>query len=74
MWTTHPSPVVPVINPDSNRPAAMSFTGLRSVSPIHCEYLKNMGVTASLSVSIILDDKLWGLIACHHRTPQVRQL
>ena len=66
-----PVPVVPVINPDSNRPADMTFTGLRSVSPIHCEYLKNMGVTASMSVSIVLDGKLWGLVACHHRSPHM---
>ena len=39
---------------------------LRSVSPIHIEYLKNMGVGASLSISIIVDGKLWGLFACHH--------
>jgi chemotaxis family two-component system sensor kinase Cph1 len=65
-----PAAIVPVINPDSGRPADLSFAGLRSVSPIHCEYLKNMGVSASMSVSIILDDRLWGLIACHHESPK----
>src|SRR3712207_9250055 len=35
-------------------------------SPIHIEYLKNMGVEASMSISLLRDDKLWGLIACHH--------
>jgi two-component system, chemotaxis family, sensor kinase Cph1 len=64
-----PAPILPVINPDSHRPADMSFAGLRSVSPIHCEYLKNMGVAASMSISIILDGKLWGLVTCHHRSP-----
>ncbi len=49
----------------------LSFAHLRSVSPIHCEYLRNMGVGASMSVSIILDGKLWGLIACHHYSPHV---
>ncbi len=39
---------------------------LRSVSPIHREYLKNMGLTASMSISLIKNKKLWGLIACHH--------
>jgi light-regulated signal transduction histidine kinase (bacteriophytochrome) len=39
---------------------------LRSVSPIHVEYLKNMGVTASMSVSIVVGGRLWGLFACHH--------
>jgi len=63
-----PVPVVPVINPESNRPVDMTYSGLRSVSPIHCEYLRNMGVAASMSVSILLDGKLWGLIACHHRS------
>jgi light-regulated signal transduction histidine kinase (bacteriophytochrome) len=65
-----PAAILPVINPDSGRPADLSFAGLRSVSPIHCEYLRNMGVAASMSVSIILDGKLWGLIACHHQTPK----
>jgi chemotaxis family two-component system sensor kinase Cph1 len=47
----------------------MSDIALRSVSPIHVNYLKNMGVAASASVSIVIDGILWGLIACHHRTP-----
>lgn len=38
----------------------------RGVSPIHLEYLRNMGVRATLSVAIIENEKLWGLIACHH--------
>jgi light-regulated signal transduction histidine kinase (bacteriophytochrome) len=65
-----PIPIVPVINPVSERPTDLSFAGLRSVSPIHCEYLTNMGVTASMSVSIIRDGRLWGLIACHHFSPK----
>jgi light-regulated signal transduction histidine kinase (bacteriophytochrome) len=44
---------------------------LRSVSPIHIEYLKNMGVQASLSISIVVDGKLWGLFACHHYSPRL---
>lgn len=47
----------------------LSLSILRSVSPIHLEYLKNMGVNASLSISIIVDDELWGLFACHHYAP-----
>ncbi|WCL48759.1 histidine kinase dimerization/phosphoacceptor domain -containing protein [Leptospira sp. GIMC2001] len=39
---------------------------LRAVSPMHIEYLKNMGVTSTLTISILLNGKLWGLIACHH--------
>lgn len=47
-------------------PLDMTFSTLRSVSPIHVEYLRNMGVGASMSVSLVHGDKLWGLIACHH--------
>ena len=48
----------------------LSRSVLRSVSPIHVEYLANMGVAASMSISIIIDNKLWGLIACHHMSPR----
>ena len=44
----------------------LTMTSLRAVSPVHLEYLRNMGVTASLSASIIVNRKLWGLVACHH--------
>ena len=47
-------------------PLDLSLAALRSVSPIHCEYLRNMGVTASMSVSLVIDGTLAGLIACHH--------
>jgi chemotaxis family two-component system sensor kinase Cph1 len=47
----------------------MSDSILRSVSPIHLQYLKNMGVAASASISIVKDGILWGLIACHNETP-----
>jgi light-regulated signal transduction histidine kinase (bacteriophytochrome)/CheY-like chemotaxis protein len=48
----------------------LSMSVLRSVSPIHIEYLRNMGVGASMSVSILRDGKLWGLFACHHYAPR----
>ena len=48
-----------------------SLSVLRAVSPIHIEYLRNMGVDASLSISIIVDGKLWGLFACHHYSPRL---
>lgn len=51
-------------------PLDLSFAHLRSVSPVHCEYLRNMGVSASMSISVIVDDRLWGLIACHHYAPK----
>jgi light-regulated signal transduction histidine kinase (bacteriophytochrome) len=47
----------------------LSMSVLRSVSPIHIEYLQNMGVAASMSVSILCRGKLWGLFACHHYSP-----
>jgi light-regulated signal transduction histidine kinase (bacteriophytochrome)/CheY-like chemotaxis protein len=47
----------------------LSMSVLRSVSPIHIEYLRNIGVGASMSVSILRDGKLWGLFACHHYSP-----
>ena len=50
----------------SQPPLDLSAGVLRSVSPIHIEYLTNMGVGASMSVSIVINDQLWGLIACHH--------
>ncbi len=52
-------------------PLDLSMSTLRAVSPIHIEYLKNMGVGASLSISIIIGGKLWGLFACHHYGPKL---
>ncbi len=54
----------------SPKPLDMSFSVLRSVSPIHIQYLKNMGVSASMSISLVREQKLWGLIACHHYSPK----
>ena len=48
----------------------LSFSQLRAVSPAHIQYLKNMGVVSSFSVSILYNDELWGLIACHNYTPK----
>lgn len=50
-------------------PIDLSHAHLRSVSPVHVQYLKNMGVGASFSISLIRDGRLWGLIACHHGKP-----
>ncbi|WP_028637914.1 SpoIIE family protein phosphatase [Nocardioides sp. URHA0032] len=61
-----PVPLHPVFDPGTGAPLDLSFATLRSVSPIHLEYLSNMGVTASMSVSIVVEDRLWGLVACHH--------
>ncbi|MCV6973987.1 SpoIIE family protein phosphatase [Mycobacterium bourgelatii] len=61
-----PAPVVPTVDPDSGTPLDLTYATLRSVSPIHIEYLQNMGVTASMSISLLRHGRLWGLIACHH--------
>lgn len=61
-----PSPLVPSLNPVTGAPLDLTHAVLRSVSPIHIEYLGNMGVTASMSISLLKDGALWGLIACHH--------
>ncbi len=57
-------------HPETNEPFDLSFAFLRSVSPCHVEYLQNMGVTGSMSISIINNNQLWGLIACHHYSPK----
>ncbi|MBC7882018.1 MAG: GAF domain-containing protein [Anaerolineae bacterium] len=62
--------LIPANNPLTDQPLDLSFSVLRSVSPIHLEYLHNMGVTASMSISLLQDQKLWGLIACHHSSPK----
>ena len=61
-------PIVPTTGPNGD-PLDLSMSGLRAVSPIHIEYLRNMGVKASMSVSIMRRGKLWGLMACHHYAP-----
>ena len=48
----------------------MSLCYLRSMSPLHIQYLKNMGVTATLVASLVREGRLWGLIACHHYAPR----
>ncbi len=65
-----PVAIVPTNNPLTDEPLDLSRAVLRSVSPVHVEYMHNMGVTASMSISIIKDGNLWGLIACHHQSPK----
>lgn len=67
-----PVPLVPsagAADAGAGRPVDLSYSVLRSVSPVHVEYLRNMRVRASMSVSILRDGKLWGLVACHHAVP-----
>lgn len=63
-------PIIPPTNPEG-QPIDLSLSTLRSVSPIHLEYLRNMGVSASMSISILKKGKLWGLFSCHHTEPRV---
>ncbi|WP_298494916.1 HWE histidine kinase domain-containing protein [uncultured Maritimibacter sp.] len=60
--------IVPGMDADGT-PIDLSLAVTRAVSPIHIEYLKNMGIAASMSVSIMKDGELWGLFACHHNSP-----
>ena len=64
-----PVPLLPKLRPDTGQPLDLSFATLRSVSPIHCQYMKNMGVLSSMSISLMKGDKLWGLISCGNREP-----
>jgi two-component system, chemotaxis family, sensor kinase Cph1 len=61
-----PSPLAPATDPERDEPTDLTHATLRSVSPIHIEYLQNMGVRASMSISLLRHGRLWGLIACHH--------
>ncbi|MDX2099988.1 MAG: ATP-binding protein, partial [Leptolyngbyaceae cyanobacterium bins.59] len=80
LYTLNPLRLIPEVNyepvpilsqeSESKEPLDLSFSTLRSVSPIHIEYLKNMGVGASMSISLLKQGVLWGLIACHHKTPK----
>lgn len=65
-----PVPLIPTHNRATSRPLDLSLSVLRSVSPLHIEYMQNMGVTASMSISLMHDRQLWGLIACHHSSPK----
>ena len=68
-----PVPIVPAQD-EHGAPLDLSLSILRSVSPIHIEYLTNMGVAASLSISIVIEGRLWGLFACHHYAPRLPSL
>ena len=64
-----PAALVPPRNPISGAANDLSFAALRSVSPVHLQYMRNMGTLASMSVSLIVKGKLWGLISCHNAAP-----
>ncbi|MGB3616627.1 MAG: ATP-binding protein [Catalinimonas sp.] len=64
-----PVRLIPALHPHTKRVTDLSSSSIRSVSPIHIEYLQNMGLRASMSISIVQDGHLWGLFACHHYAP-----
>ncbi|MEB3359537.1 MAG: ATP-binding protein [Synechococcales bacterium] len=65
-----PVALYPAVNPVTHQAVDLTLSILRSAYPCHLEYLHNMGVGASMTISLMKDQKLWGLIACHHRTPK----
>jgi two-component system, chemotaxis family, sensor kinase Cph1 len=69
-----PVPLEPRDDPRNGEPIDLSLAQLRSVSPVHLEYMRNMGTNASMSVSILVDGALWGLVACHSRNPHLVSL
>jgi chemotaxis family two-component system sensor kinase Cph1 len=66
---TTPSAILTLLDSEV-APVDLTNSALRAVSPIHIQYLKNMGVASSFSISLIHEDELWGLIACHNYTPR----
>ena len=64
-----PAQLVPSENPVTGARNDLSFAALRSVSPVHLQYMRNMGTLASMSVSLMVKGRLWGLISCHNESP-----
>lgn len=64
-----PAIIYPGLNPKTQQPLDLSDSVARGTSPIHIEYLINMGVQSTMSIAIVVNDQLWGLIACHHYRP-----
>lgn len=65
-----PAPLFPRLSPFTGGDVDMSMCSLRSMSPLHLQYLTNMGVRATLVTSLTRGDKLWGLFSCHHYSPR----
>ncbi len=66
-----PAEMVPLVNPDTGAPLNMTYCFLRGASKMYTDYLENMRVRMSLTMSILRDGHLWGMIACHHYEPKV---
>ena len=69
--TAEPVAIKPLVNPESQQSLDLTYSVLRAVSPMHVEYLKNMGVMGTVSCSLRVDGRLWGLVACHHYAPLI---
>ncbi|MBC3788206.1 ATP-binding protein [Spirosoma utsteinense] len=65
-----PSPILSQPGWPNDAPLDLTHSTLRAVSPVHIEYLNNMGVQASMSISLLYPGELWGLISCHHHAPR----
>ncbi|HEY4541556.1 MAG TPA: ATP-binding protein [Noviherbaspirillum sp.] len=65
-----PARLIPEHNPLTGAPTDLTFSTLRSVSPVHLQYMRNMGTPASMSISLVVKGRLWGLISCHHAEPR----
>jgi diguanylate cyclase (GGDEF)-like protein/PAS domain S-box-containing protein len=63
-----PVPVLPSLNPLTKQPLDMTYSALRCLSPIHIQYLRNIGARGSMVISLLQNGRLWGLVACHHFT------
>lgn len=64
-----PARLAPLLDPETGAPTDLGFAGLRAVSPVHLQYMKNMGTLASMSISLIIKGRLWGMISCHDKNP-----
>ncbi len=67
----HQTPVPMLSRARDKQPLDMSLAHLRGISPIHVEYLDNMGVAATLTIGLVVEGRLWGMFACHHMVPKV---
>jgi light-regulated signal transduction histidine kinase (bacteriophytochrome) len=65
-----PALLAPLLDPETGAPTDLSFAGLRAVSPVHLQYMKNMGTLASMSISLVIKGRLWGMISCHDASPR----
>ena len=60
------TPVGILARPGDAAPLDLTLSQLRAMSPYHIEYLKNLKVGATATVSLLYEGALWGLMACHH--------